>query len=366
MHRFLRLSIAAIASLATGMAAASPLFVSDLKSPFTQASITQLGSPIALGSGLTAVTLGSGVTALSTSFASGTYGVLGANAAGGISFANTSTILNGPAVQTASTKSIGLAASSDIAISAGFWVGIGIGGGLVALDPQLNIAIAGSSTGLLDTRSELLSLRLNQGQQLFGTNTGLGTAADGVVGVTTDGRLRFVQTTNGPFGAASVLSRELGFVADGGLAMAAGFIVGVNANGSLNAYDPLLDLLFSDIGPAGLFSTSGGLEAFEVSGSGLDARFNGDDVDGSHGVLGVSSDGGLAYVRLDLIAAPGSATDSARTSGLGLAPNSALALHFGSLVSAFGTEPQTVPEPSMPALLLAAGVAALALRRRKH
>lgn len=366
MQRCLRLVIAAIVSLTTGLALASPLVVTDLGSPFTQTGISQQGSQIALGSGLTAVTLGAGVSALSTSFASGTLGVLGANAAGGITFANTGNIFVGPAVQTASTKSFGLAASSDIAFSAGLWVGIGSSGGLVALDPVLNLAISGSSTGLLDTRSELVNLSLGQGQQLFGGSTSIGTAADGLVGVTTDGRLRFVQTTNGAFGAASVLSRELGFVADGGLAFVNGFIVGVNAGGSLNAYDPFLDLLLAGIGPAGLFSTSGGLEAFDVSGGGLDARFVGDDVSGTRGVLGVSSDGGLAYVRLDSIAAPGSATDSARTASLGLDLASALALNSRTLVTAFGTDVQEVPEPATPALALAAGLAALALRRRAH
>jgi len=357
-----RLATLSLVLLVTGTVQAAPLFVTDLSFPFTQSGIEQQDGQIALGSGLKAVTLTAGVTALDHSFNVGTQGVLGANAAGGITFAETSTILGGPAVRTASTKSIGLAGTSDIAISAGFWVGVGITGGLVAIDPQLNISFAGTSNGLLDTHSELVGLSLGQGQQLFGQANSFSGAVDGLLGVTTDGSLRFVQTTNGAFGVASMLSRQLGFMADGGLAQVADFIVGVNANGSLNAYDPFLDLLIADIGPAGLLSLKGGLEAFDVNSGGLDARFSGDNVSGARGVLGVAANGGLAYVRLDTISAPSSQTASAITADLGLAANSALAITFGTTVNAFGPEPQSVPEPSMPALFLAAGLVVMMLR----
>jgi len=352
--------------LVAGTTQAAPLFVTDLSSPFTQSGIAQQDGQIALGSGLKAVTLSGGVTALDSSFNAGTKGVLGANAAGGITFADTSNILVGPAVRTASTKNFGLAGTSDIAFSAGFWVGIGTNGGLVALDPLSDTSVEGTSNNLLDTHSELVGLSLSQGEGLFGQTNSFSGAVDGLLGVTTDGSLRFVQTTNGAFGGASMVSRQLGFVADGGLAQMADFIVGVNAKGSLNAYDPFLDLLFSDIGPSGLFSLSGGLEAFTVNADGLDTRFSGDNVSRTSGVLGVAANGGLAYVRIDTISSPTSQTDSASTDDLGIAANSGLAITFGTTVNALGAEPQSVPEPSTPALFLAAGLVAMMLKSRRR
>jgi len=174
-------------------------------------------------------------------------------------------------------------------------VGIADQGGLRYFEPGLGLNfVDNASPGLFSTGSELRAMNLQAGQALFGQADPLGAGVlRGVMGVTEDGRLRAVGTDRIP-STGFATSRPLGFAQDTGLAEVAGFIVGINQQGSLNTYDSELDLLFENIGPAGLLSTRGGLEAFEdygFNGGGLFDAFG--ELSDSRGVIGITPDENL-------------------------------------------------------------------------
>jgi hypothetical protein len=364
--RSLLLATALLAPLAA--TAAASFAVLDLTTGSRFLHVAQTGSSIGSGSGLIG-TDASASDEFGAALGGLRSGVLGVGSNGGFSFAATDTIR--PAgVDGANSAALGLSTRGGVARSLAFLAGVNSAGGLSYFDPTAGLGFStSSSAGLYSLGSDLLALSLRASAPLFGQDNTLGGGpANGLLGTTSDGRLRFVRT-DGPagVGGANMLSRPLGFAADGGLAEAAGFIVGVNTAGSLNVYDPLLDLLFEDIGPAGLFSLDGGLEAItssQVSASGAFDSFGDIDTRFGRGVLGVTADGSLAYVRLDVIPSVGSSAAHALLhTSLGLDADSGLVVRNG-LVTAMMVD-ATVPEPDAAALLAVAALALGVQRRRR-
>jgi len=137
----------------------------------------------------------------------------------------------------------------------------------------------------------------------------------------------------------------------------------------VNVYEPLFDLLFEDVGPAGLFSLMGGMAALDFGSFVRDDLFDlTGDVLGSQGVLGISATGGLAYLRLDVI--PGDRASAAHAVlrsdvGLNLDLDSGLALDNGFVTAMTAADDrQSVPEPGTALLVATAGLAGLVRRRR--
>lgn len=366
LHSFLLL--AGLLQAATAQAGPT-LSMLDLGVGVRFTGIEQQGAQIASSSALMGLA-GPSTTAFAGDFPAHSRGLVGVQAGGGLAFMATDTIFTPRTVQGGVAPSAtGFAARGGLVDTGSFVVGITDQGGLRFFEPGLGLNFVDNATpGLFSTGSELLNVSLQQGQTLFGQADPLGAGVlRGVMGVTEDGRLRAVGTDRIP-STGFATSRPLGFAQDTGLAEVAGFIVGINQQGSLNAYVSALDLLFENIGPAGLFSTRGGLEAFEnygIDGGGLFDAFG--ELGDSRGVIGITPDGNLAYVRLDVILAD--AGDNAfallrSDLNLGLDPDSGLLIRDGVLFGMAADPAQDIPEPGSAALMLAAlGMLALTARR---
>lgn len=365
-----RAAVVMALAAASALASAAPtLSLLDLGSGVSFLNVTQRGEALAVGGGLMA-----GRTQAGDAFA-GTLGarrdgVIGMAGNGGFGFAATDVIGAPPAVDTASAAAQGFSRRGGVAQSAGFLVGVNTAGGLTYVESGTDTPFSTASAGgLFSLGSDLVNFNLSAGQGLFGQDSTLGAGpVQGLIGTTTDGRLRLLRT-DGQTGSASMVSRQLGFAADTGLAVVGGFVVGVNAQGSVNVYEPLFDLLFEDVGPAGLFSLMGGMAALDFGSFVRDDLFDlTGDVLGSQGVLGISATGGLAYLRLDVI--PGDRASAAHAVlrsdvGLNLDLDSGLALDNGFVTAMTAADDrQSVPEPGTALLVATAGLAGLVRRRR--
>ncbi|MFG6467228.1 hypothetical protein [Roseateles sp. BYS87W] len=345
-----------------GASAAPTLTTVDLRVSRITPGIAATG--IAQGSHLAAHTTQSG-DLFAPTLGVARQGVLGVSDEGGLTLVATDRIRADGSTDAASTGPLALSARGGIARSLGFVVAVNSAGGLTYFDPQLSPSFSVSSApGLFSLGSDLLAFDLPRGQSLFGQVNTAG-AGTGLLGTTADGRLRLVRT-DGAVGSTSQVSRPLGFAADTGLAMAAGFIVGVNTQHRVNLYEPSLDLLLENVGPAGLFSDAGDLETLSFD-AGLDANLFDlqGDVIGSLGVLGLTDSGGLAYLRLDVVPGPGGASDFATLKpglGSGLDAEGGLVLRNG-IVTALAA-PAAVPEPPIAALVAWALACALRVRPR--
>lgn len=368
-RRLARAAVALAIAAPSLVGAAPTLSLLDLGSGVSFLNVAQRGGALAVGGGLM-----TGRTQAGDAFA-GTLGaqrdgVIGMAGNGGFGFAATDVIGAPPAVDTASATAQGFSRRGGVAQSAGFLVGVNTAGGLTYVESGTDTPFTTASTGgLFSLGSDLVNFNLGAGQGLFGQDSTLGDGTvQGLIGTTTDGRLRLLRT-DGQTGTASMLSRPLGFAADTGLAVVGGFVVGVNAQGSVNVYEPLFDLLFENVGPAGLFSMMGGLAALDFGGFVRENLFDiTGDVLNSQGVLGIGADGGLAYLRLDVI--PGDRAAAAHAVlrgdvGLTLDLDSGLALDNGFVTAmTAASDERHVPEPGTALLVAIAGLAGLVRRRR--
>jgi hypothetical protein len=371
LHRILTRTTLALAVVSChALAAAAPtLSLLDLGSGVRFLDVAQRGAALAAGGGLMAHSTRSG-DLFAASVGERRDGVIGMGANGGLGFAATDAIGSPPSVDSAAAQPLGLSRRGGVTESAGFLVGVNGQGGLTYVESGSDAPFTTSSVGGLFSRgSSLLNFDVGAGRRLFGQVSALGSGtARGVLGTTDDGRLRLLRTDGPQTGAVAMVSRPLGFAADTGLALFDGFVVGVNDQGRVNLYEPLLDLLFTDIGPAGLFSAMGGMAALDFGSFVRRDLFDleGDVLD-SRGVLGISATGSLAYLRLDVI--PGDRATAAHAFlrndvGLNLDLDSGLVLDNGFVTAMSAAAPvQTVPEPGT-AMLVIAAAGGLACRRQ--
>jgi hypothetical protein len=164
----------------------------------------------------------------------------------------------------------------------------------------------------------------------------------GVLGVNNNGGVTFIRI-DGPSGLAGQVgsTRNLGFDPSSGLALLnGGFIAGVNTAGGLNLYMPDFDILYEDVGGAGLFSNSGGLLDYVLVGG--STGFPGLNPNtGMEGILGISPLGGLSFLPLTDAFNPKTAMGFTSTP-LGFAASSGIAEN--AMVGGIAPDANSVPE----------------------